>query len=138
MRKLMLGTAMAAVLAAGGCATISNDGITAAEVQSAAQTACGFLPTASSIAALLTANAAVVTAEGVASIICAAVTAAPPAAKAKLGGSTAAAVTKTIFVNGPRVTITGTFGGRLRAGAPVAKTVLVNGIPVTIRGTFTK
>lgn len=109
MRKFMLGAALAFFLAAGGCATSSTSGttITVAGVQAAAQTACGFLPTATSVASLLTANPAVATAEAVAAIICGAVTAATPLASGKLGATPT--VTTTVVVNGKAVVITGAF-----------------------------
>jgi hypothetical protein len=106
MRKFMLGAAMAAFIGLGGCATTSGT-IAVASVQTAAQTACGFLPTAASVASLLTANPAVATAEAVAAIICGAVAAVPPPAAGKLRGTPT--VTTTVVVNGKPVVITGTF-----------------------------
>jgi len=107
MRKLMLGTALSAFITLGGCTTNGTQpagGITIQDVQNAAVAACSFLPTAASIASLLTANPAVATASQVAALICEAVTAKPPAS-AKLRGPNAI----TVVVNGKTVKIEGEF-----------------------------
>jgi hypothetical protein len=102
-----IGTACLA-LAACGTNPFTGLPITAASVDAAAKQACGFLPTASTVARILTANPAVATAEEVAGIICGAVTAAPA-----------------------------TQGARLKAsGASVSVTAIVSGVPVKISGTF--
>ena len=101
MRKLMLGAATALSLFAGGCATIGG-GINIADVQADAVAACKFLPDAAAVAALLTADAAVTTAEAIAKIICSAVTG---SASAKLRGAAAPVV----VVNGQTIPITGHF-----------------------------
>jgi hypothetical protein len=136
MRKLMLAGALGCAL--GACTTTSGiGGITTADVMSAAQTACNFEPSAATIAGILSANPAVATAADVAQIICAAVTAAAPAAQS---GKLAAAqsVTKVITVNGHQVTITGTLGARLKANGMVSTAVIINGKAVTIQGAFGK
>jgi len=103
MRKLMLGAAAAAFLAVGGCATTTGSGgITTADVQNAAVTACSFLPTAATIASILSANPAIATASQVAALICAAVTGKQ---SVELRGASA----PVIVVNGVPVTIEGTF-----------------------------
>lgn len=82
MRKFMLGTALAAFLAAGGCATTSNTDIVS-EVQTITTAACSFVPTADTIVALFGSSPALATAEAVAGAICAAVT--PKSAALKRG-----------------------------------------------------
>ena len=67
-----------------GCGTtnpFTGSVITPADVQAAAVSACGFLPTVSSVAALITASPAVGTAVGIASLICAAVVPAKSSAR---------------------------------------------------------
>lgn len=105
MHKLMLGVA-AASLALGGCATITGgNGPTIAQVEGAAVALCSYLPTAASVAALLDANAAIMTAEAIAQIVCAAVGPTPVAQSGKLG----ATAPVTVIVNGKPVTISGSF-----------------------------
>ncbi len=116
MKKgLLLGAAMAPLVVFGGCATIPGGGITIQEVQGAAVAACAFLPTAASVANLLSAAPAVATAESIAAIICAAIAPAKPGA-ARNSGSGPLSVTVTA-PNGRRVVVTGSFvaGKRLRA-----------------------
>lgn len=105
MHKLILG-AVAASLALGGCATTSGGaGPTIAQVEGAAVALCSYLPTASSVAALLNANGAIMTAEAIAQIVCAAVGPAPATQSGKLG----AAASVTVAINGTPVTVTGSF-----------------------------
>ena len=75
------------LLAVGGCGIVKNPltgaPITAADVQAAAVAACGFLPTASTVANIIAAgNPAVATVSTIAGAICAAVT----SKGARLGG----------------------------------------------------
>ncbi len=108
MRKFMLGAALASFVALGGCT--STGGLNTALIAQDAQAVCNFVPTADSIAAVLTANPLVGTAEDVAAIICAAVTSTTPAASAKLRATApGTTISKTVTINGQSVTITGTF-----------------------------
>lgn len=73
-RKSLLALPVMALLAA--CSTTGTlTAPTAASIQAAAVAACGFLPTASTVANLLTTNANVQSAEAVAAMICNAVVA---------------------------------------------------------------
>jgi hypothetical protein len=101
MRKLTLGAATALSLFGAGCATITG-GISVADVQTDAVAACKFLPDAAAVAALLSADPAVTTAEAIAKIICSAVTG---SASAGLRGAAAPVV----VVNGQTIPITGHF-----------------------------
>lgn len=105
MHRLMLGIALIpAVL--GGCATLQNgEGPTAAQVEGAAVALCSYLPTAASVAALLNANGAIMTAEAIAQVICAAV-GSPPAARSARPKATAPV---TVYINGQPVAVTGAF-----------------------------
>jgi hypothetical protein len=105
-KRLVLGAAMASFVLTGGCATISG-GLcpTAAQVEGAAVALCSFLPTAASVAALLNANGAIMTAEAIAQIICAAVGPAPTTQSAK----PKAAAPVTVTINGQPVAVTGSF-----------------------------
>ena len=103
MRKLMLAIALSAGLAAGGCSTTSGSGgISITSVQQAVQAACGFLPAAASIAALINAGAGA-TITALVSAICGAVT--HPSARLGARSTVRAAV----LVNGQRVVIAGHF-----------------------------
>jgi hypothetical protein len=105
-KRLALGAAMASIVLAGGCATTSNSGgITIQAVQGAAVALCSYLPTADSVAALLSANAAIMTAEAIAQVVCAAVGTAPAAQSAKLR----AVAPVMVMINGKPVTVTGSF-----------------------------
>lgn len=76
LKSLLLAGALAGTLALGGCATNGAGGssISLASVQNAAVAACGFLPTAATVANLIASNnAAIATAESIASAVCAAV-----------------------------------------------------------------
>lgn len=109
MKKwLLAGAVMAPFVIFGGCATTSGTGgITVQEVQGAAVAACSFLPTAASVANLLSAAPAVATAESIAAIICAAISPATQGAKLK---ATPGPITVTVAApNGQPVTITGSF-----------------------------
>ena len=71
MHKLMLGTVLIPAML-GGCATLQNGaGPTVAQVEGAAVALCSYLPTAASVAALLNANDAIMTAEAIAQVGCA-------------------------------------------------------------------
>ena len=82
----LLGTLLVA-----GCGSFTNPfngqtvTITPADVQAAAVQACGFLPTAATVAGILTASPYLATATAVASAICAAVT--PTKSASKLGAA---------------------------------------------------
>lgn len=120
MRKTFIAVVGIGLTVAGCGTTFTNPftgqpvTITAASVQQAAQAACGFLPTASTVAGILTADPAVATAEAVAGIICGAVTAQVSTTQGAVlrGGP----VSLTAVVNGQSVKISGSFvaGGRLR------------------------
>ena len=70
-------------LALSGCATLPQVTTTIGAVQQAAVIACGFLPTVSTVAGILSGgNAAVLTAEAIATAICSAV---HPAQSGRLG-----------------------------------------------------
>jgi hypothetical protein len=99
VKKYLVLAALAASL--GGCATTGNQVSFIQQIESAAVAACGFLPTAATITALLTTNPAFATAEEVASIICKAVT---PATSGKLG-----AAVPTVIRGGKTIEIHGTF-----------------------------
>jgi hypothetical protein len=106
MRKFMLSTAaLAASMALAACATTGSGDITVQDVQGAAVAACSYLPTAASVASLLNANGAIMTAEAIAQVICAAVT---TTQSAKLRGAPGP-VTVTVQINGKPVTVTGSF-----------------------------
>src|ERR1700743_3585991 len=105
MHKLMLGVALLPVVL-GGCATLQNDGgPTAAEVEGAAVALCSYLPTAASVGSLLSANGALMTAEAIAQVICAAVGPAPAMQTAKLK----ATAPVTVYINGKAVAVSGSF-----------------------------
>jgi hypothetical protein len=105
MHKFMLGTALLPIVL-GGCATISGgSGPTAAQVEGAAVALCSYLPTADSVAALLSANGAIMTAEAIAQIICTAVGPVPTTQS----GRFKATAPVTVLVNGKPVTVTGSF-----------------------------
>lgn len=107
--------ALAIALPLGGCAGMNNpftgQPLTAASIQAAAQAICGFLPTATSIASLLTASPAIGTAEAAAQLICGAV---KQSKSARLG--VAGPVSVVAIINGRPVRISGSFvqGARLR------------------------
>jgi len=106
MRNIMRSVILASFVAAGGCATTSGtDGPTAAEVEGAAVALCSYLPTAASVAALLNANGAIMTAEAIAEVICAAV--GPPPAKQSVRLKATGPVK--VVINGQTVVITGAF-----------------------------
>jgi hypothetical protein len=105
MHKLIFGVA-AASFALSGCATItSGTGPTIAQVEGAAIALCSYLPTAASVAALLNANGAIMTAEAIAQIVCAAVGPTPVTQSGKLG----ATAPVTVVINGKPVTVFGSF-----------------------------
>jgi hypothetical protein len=81
LRKTIIVGVIGSALALGGCAggiminPFTKQPITAADVQAAAVAACGFLPTASTVANILSNNSGTVqSAEQIASLICGAVT----------------------------------------------------------------
>lgn len=102
MRKIMLGIALAATVALGGCGTTIGSITlpTAAQVQAAAASACGYVGALGDIATLIAsfsaAGAIVMTADGIANAICAQVAATPPAASGKFR----AALPNKVIVNG--------------------------------------
>jgi len=105
MHKFMLGATLMSV-ALGGCATTSGGlGPTAAQVEGAAVALCSYLPSAVSVAALLNANGAIMTAEAIARVVCAAVGTAPAVQSAKLR----AIAPVTVVINGKQVAVTGSF-----------------------------
>jgi hypothetical protein len=79
IRKLFFAAPVAAAIALGGCAgtvTATSVATTIADVQQAAVLACGFLPTAATVASILSGgNPLVSTASAIAQAICTAVTA---------------------------------------------------------------
>jgi predicted small secreted protein len=92
MKRTILAAAVAGSLALGGCATTGGTPINVQsfieQVQAAASVACGFLPTAETVAQIIaTGNPIVTTAGDVANAICKAVTvppSTPPAVAARL------------------------------------------------------
>lgn len=115
MRKSALPIVLASSAALAACATTGTGGLSIQDVQGAAVAACSYLPTAASVATLLNANGAIMTAEAIAQVICASVTA-TQGAKLK---ATPGPVTVTVQINGKPVTVTGSFvaamkGRRLR------------------------
>ena len=113
MRNLTRSVAFASAVALGGCATSSDiGGPTAAEVEGAAVALCSYLPTAASVVALLDANGAIMTAEAIAQVICAAV--GPPPAPTKQGARLKTAVPARVVINGQTVAITGSFVAGLK------------------------
>ena len=86
-RKSLIAGALAMSLAGCGATNpLTGAPITAADVQSAAVAACGFLPTAATVANIIAANnSTLTTATSVASAICAAVVGAKGG---RLGGAT--------------------------------------------------
>ena len=102
MRQAMLASALAVAVAS--CTTSGVDTtVTIADVQNAAVAACSFLPDAATITNILTASPIAATAEGIAAIICSAVT----------GQSTSSVKRRltapTIVVNGQTIPVTGHF-----------------------------
>ena len=87
MRKLSIAAALAAAVTLGGCATNGGGGASVASIQQAAVAACGFLPTAATVAAILAKNnARILDLIGTANAICAAVVPAPHAGRmARIG-----------------------------------------------------
>jgi hypothetical protein len=80
MKNFLRVLPLVGTLLVGGCGVISNPftgaPITAADVQAAAVAACGFLPTAATVANIIAAgNPAVATVSTIAQAICSAVTA---------------------------------------------------------------
>ncbi len=83
MKKLLMVCAVSLTTILGGCATTNPDGTTTqpdiaaliAQVQSYTQTACGFVPTATTIANIISVgNPAILVATSIAQAICTAVT----------------------------------------------------------------
>ena len=77
--KKIIAIAFASALALAGCNSVSPSvtpavTTTVADVQAIVQSACGFLPAATTIASIITANPAVATGSQIAQIICDAVT----------------------------------------------------------------
>ena len=105
MRKIALSIVLPSFVALAACATPGSNGITVQDVQGAAVAACSYLPTAASVVSLLSANAAIMTAEAVAQVICTAVSAKQ---SAKLKASPGP-ITVTVEINGKPVTVTGAF-----------------------------
>lgn len=117
MRKHLLGAALASALGVAGCATSGTGStITVASVQSAAVTACSYLPTAATITNILTANPIAATAESIAAIICGAVTSPPAVAQPAAPGAKLKAAAPVVVVNGKAITVHGAF---VAGGAPV-------------------
>jgi len=102
MRQSMLAISVAAALAS---CTTSGTGtpLTTADVQNAAVAACSFLPDAATITNILTASPIAATAEGVAAIICSAVTGQPAS------GVKRRASAPTVVINGEAIPVTGHF-----------------------------
>jgi hypothetical protein len=124
LKAALLASALVFTTALGGCATNPTTGVTVvnpnftaivAEVQAACTVACSFVPTAATIVSIVTAgNPGVVTGAAIASAICAALQAAPVAARkgASVGG----------------VVIEGwTVSARFRGSKAVP---MVNGVPI--------
>jgi hypothetical protein len=106
MRRLVQCVAVAGLIAAGGCATLPSGAPTAAQVEGAAVALCSYLPDAASVAGLLSANGAIMTAEAIAQIICAAV---GPAPALNAGVKRKASAPVTVIINGKRVAVTRAF-----------------------------
>jgi hypothetical protein len=68
--KFVKSLLLLSAFALAGCATTGGTTITVAQVEAAAVTACSFLPTAATVAALITANPNVATAEQLAAALC--------------------------------------------------------------------
>lgn len=123
MKRFLLAASAAAALSLGGCATTTTGTTTTiatieADVQSAAASACSFVPTiatvASIIATLFPGGSATEAIVGtIAAQICSAVAAVPVAASGRLGATAA------VYYPGTMIPIHGTFvsksAGRLRA-----------------------
>jgi hypothetical protein len=104
MRQSLLAVSIAAALVScttGGTGTT----VTIADVQDAAVAACKFLPDAATITTILTASPVAATAEGIAAIICSAVTGQPATAVKRR------ATAPTVVVNGVTIPVTGHFVG---------------------------
>lgn len=87
LRFLMLASTLALAGCAGGLTNpFTGAPVTAAQVQAAAVAACGFLPTATTVAGLLTTSAAVQSASQIAGLICSAITPVTQGG-ARLGGA---------------------------------------------------
>lgn len=112
MKKILIAVALAASLGLSACATTggtATGGITVAQVQGAVVAACSFLPTAASVVAMITASPLVATADGIATIICSAITAIPPASSAQLKAVPGPYAVNVIAPNGATVTVSGSF-----------------------------
>lgn len=115
MRQSIFSVSIAAALAcsAASCATNgAGSALTIADVQNAAVAACSFLPDAATITNILTVSPIAATAEGIAAIVCSAVTGKPAAAVKRR------TTAPTVVINGVTVPVTGHFvamhGRRLR------------------------
>jgi PBP1b-binding outer membrane lipoprotein LpoB len=104
--KKIIALVFASALALAGCNSVNTTTVTpavvttVADVQAIVQSACGFLPAATTIASIISANPAVATGGQIASIICDAVT-----KKAAHKG----AALPTVTVNGQVIEIKGRF-----------------------------
>ncbi len=105
MRKLLLAPALAGAVVLSACATAGTGSVTIQDVQNAAVAACSFLPTADSVAALLNANGAIMTAAAIAKLICAAIT---PAHAGRMKAAPGP-ITVTVTVGGRPIAVTGSF-----------------------------
>jgi hypothetical protein len=121
-------------------------------VMTACQGACNFLPTADSVANVLSKASQLATAEDIAQMICAAVTSAqvvvpaatpaaaptasPAVASAKLGARRGGAVMTVTTSYGARVQVSGKFRQGAGPGGATSVAALINGQAVIIQGSF--
>lgn len=106
MRQFIFAVCVAAGFAAtiASCTTSgSGTTVSVAEVQSAAVAACSFLPDATTITNILTANPVAATAESIATIICSAVSGQPAS------GVKRRATAPSVVVDGTSIPVTGHF-----------------------------
>ena len=103
--KKIIALVFVGALALAGCNTVTPSTTTTTptvtDFQNAVVAACGFLPAATTIASILTANPAVATGGQIAEIICKAVT----TKSARVGGYSP----KSVLVNGKVILINGEF-----------------------------
>jgi uncharacterized protein YceK len=115
MNKI-IAIAFASALALAGCNSVTTPSVTPAvvttiaDVQAIVQSACGFLPAATTIASIISANPAVATGGQIASVICQAVTNASTTTKSAVRAHKGVdAPVATVVVNGQTVVIKGHF-----------------------------
>lgn len=102
MKKLIAALALSSTLALGACTPPTTQ-----QIQTATLAACNFLPTAVTIASFIpAAGPYLVTADGIATAICAALADQQPKATARRAPG---ALSVTVYVAGARVEVTGHF-----------------------------